>query len=56
MSQKQNKRLRRAINKQASKIKIQGLQEFVDFAQNQTLKKRIIFALRVIFKKMDVTE
>lgn len=54
MSGKSNKRIVRAVKKKSDKIKVQGLQEFLDFSNAQPLRKRLIFALRVVFKRMKV--
>lgn len=54
MSSGTAKRLRRTIRKEINTIKIQGLDEFLQYAANQKLRKRIIFGLRILFKKVKI--
>ena len=54
MSQKSSKKLRRAIRKEKDKIKIEGLDEFLAFGCSRKLRNRIAFALRIVFKRMNV--
>jgi hypothetical protein len=52
MSQKSDKKLRRAIHKEADAIKVQALQEFFKYATGQRLRKRIVFCFKIIFKRL----
>jgi hypothetical protein len=54
MSGKSSKKLRRAIRKEKDKIKIEGLDEFMAYASSQRLRNRIVFALRIVFKRVEV--
>jgi hypothetical protein len=46
------KRLRRAVRKEKSVIKVEGLDEFFRYAKSQTLWRRIVFAVRVIIGRL----
>ena len=52
MSEKLSKNIRKQVNKKAAAIKKQGLQEWIDFIMKQSFKKRFVFAMRVIFKRL----
>lgn len=54
MSGKSSKRIRRAVQKEAGKIKIQGLQEFLDYSSTQGLWRRVVFAMRIVFKRTKI--
>jgi hypothetical protein len=56
MSQKSAKKLRRAIRKEEDKIKIEGLDEFMAYASTQRLRGRIVFALRIVFKRVNIND
>jgi hypothetical protein len=52
MSEKLAKHIRKQVNKKAAEIKTQGVKDFLEFTTRQSLRKRFIFAIRVIFKKL----
>lgn len=52
MSGKSDKKLRRAIRKEADPIKIDGLKEFFQYANGQPLRKRLRFCFKIIFKRL----
>lgn len=54
MSGRVAKLSRRTMRKESAKIKIEGLEEFLVYASAQRLRRRLAFALRVIFKKVKV--
>jgi len=54
MSGKSTKRIARAVKKKSDEIKVQAMQEFIEYAQGRSLRQRVVFALRVIFKRMKV--
>jgi hypothetical protein len=56
MSGKSSKKLRRAIRKEKEKIKIEGLDEFMAYASSQRLRNRIVFALRIVFKRVNIND
>ena len=39
-------------SRQMDEIKIEALHQFVKYASNMSLKKRIVFALKIIFKAL----
>ena len=53
MSGKNVKQIRRQVRKQADKIKIQGLQEFVIFCNSKSFFKRVKIAWMIVFKKLN---
>ena len=52
MSGKSEKKLRRAVRKEAAPIKAQALKEFFDYAKGQRLSKRVAFCFKIIFKRI----
>lgn len=54
MGTRQSKLIRKQIRKKSAEIKIQGLQEFLDFAHKQGLWRRVVFAVRIVFKKLSI--
>jgi hypothetical protein len=54
MSGKSSKRIRRAVMKEAGRIKVQGLEKFLAYSSQQGLYRRIVFAIRVVFKRVKV--
>ncbi len=52
MSGKSAKLSRRTMRKESSKIKIEGLEEFLLYASAQRLRRRLAFAARIIFKRV----
>ena len=54
MSEKLSKHIRKQVQKKSNEIKVQGVKDFLEFTQRQSFKKRFVFALRVIFKRLKV--
>ena len=52
MSTRHAKLIRKQIRKKSSDIKIQGLQEFIDYTLGQSLWRRVVFAVRIVFKRL----
>lgn len=52
MSGKQIKRIKKKLKRDEQKVKIEGLNEFMYFTTIQPLKKRLVFAFRIIFKRV----
>jgi len=52
MSQKKAKQIRRAVRKESQKIKVQGLEEFINFTRSQSFFKRLNFALKIVFRRI----
>jgi hypothetical protein len=50
MSKKSIKLSRRVMRKEESKIKCEGLDQFLIYSNSKPLLKRIVFAVRIIFK------
>jgi hypothetical protein len=50
MSGKSEKKLRRAVKNLSSDIKIEGLQEFINYIDSQPFKRRFSFLIRRLFK------
>lgn len=54
MSGKTAKLSRKIMRKEAQEIKIEALQEFLEYAAMQRLRRRVAFAVRIIFKRVKV--
>ena len=50
MSNKQAKRLRRAVRKESDRIKIQGLAQFFDFVNVHGFFGRMRIGIKIVFK------
>lgn len=53
MSSKKAKEIRRKVRKEADKIKVQGLHEFVDFCYGRSFFRRVNIALKIVFKRVN---
>jgi len=52
MSSKKIKQFKRQLRKEIDNIKIEGLEQFIKYTASMSLKKRIVFALKIIFKAL----
>lgn len=56
MSTRHAKLIRKQIRKKNAEIKTQGLIEFIEFVQKKSLRKRLNFAVRIIFRRLKINE
>jgi hypothetical protein len=50
MTKFEKQQKQQAINAKISEIKIQAMQEFLTFAMKQNFYRRLVFAMRILFK------
>jgi hypothetical protein len=52
MSAKKIKQFKRQLRKEIDNIKIEGLEQFIKYSLSMPLNKRIVFAVKIIFKAL----